>query len=66
MNTDKKHQRNRTRMTRIARIFTDTFIRGYQRQPLRQLTSPTRMALAISGDPRSIELALEGKNRYQL
>ena len=29
-------------------------IRVNQRQPLRQLTSPTRMALAICGDPYSI------------
>ena len=30
-------------------------IRVYPRQPLRQLTSPTRMAAAICGDPRSIK-----------
>jgi len=47
-------QSNRTRMTRIRQIFTDTSIRAHQCQPLRQLTSPTRMALAIRGDPCSI------------
>jgi len=36
-------------------IFTDLFIiHVYPRQPLRRLTSPTRMALAIRGDPRPI------------
>jgi hypothetical protein len=39
-------------MTRVRGIYTDNQILGYPRQPLRQLTSPTRMALAIRGDPR--------------
>ncbi|MDD1745168.1 MAG: hypothetical protein LUQ20_05085 [Candidatus Methanoperedens sp.] len=33
MNMDKKHPQNRTRIPRIARIFTDTFIRGHPRNP---------------------------------
>ena len=46
-----KHLRNRTRMTRIARIFADNRIRGHPRHP-RNLCS--------------IKLALEGKKSYQL
>gem|GEM_PF-2623055 len=52
-------------MTRIRRIYTDNEIRAHQRQPLRQLTSPTHMALAIRGDPRSIIYNADEKIRYK-
>ena len=45
--------------------FTDNKIRAYPRQPLRQLTSPTRMAVAMRGDPCSIVNYFEGKVSYQ-
>ncbi len=44
-----KHLRNRTRMTRIARIFADNRIRGHPRHPR---------------NPCSITFALEGKRGY--
>ncbi len=49
----------------FRRIFTDDLIRAHPCQPLRQLTSPTRMALAIRGDPRSIVYNSDGKISYQ-
>ena len=54
-----------TRISRIGRIYTDNTIRAYPRQPLRQLTSPTRMAVAIRGDPCYFVNNLEGKINYQ-
>jgi hypothetical protein len=53
-----------TRMTRIKRIYTDYQIRAHP--PLRQLTSPTRMDLALRGDLCSIPSSDSGAINTEL
>jgi len=65
MNTDKKYPQNRTRMTRIARIFTDTFIRVIRaiRVPL-DLT--WKITIAVSYDAkRSLSYFADETDEYR-